>query len=114
MKRTVLFLLLISSFNAFALDLDMHSEINIISSSNDIGIDLVTNDSQIYFSTGLYRDQAKKYGGAFESEGIYFGFGKHFKINSDLSVDANAKFYESEGFSSPMYGIRITQRLSLF
>jgi len=92
----------------------VHGDVNQTNFSYDLGLDLVTEESDVYITTGLYRDQKKSYTRMFDSEGLYFGFGKHFMINDNLSVAANAKLYQENNFEKPVYCVRITQILSLF
>ena len=115
MKHIVLFLSLIL-INVFShsIDLSLHGDANSTNISYDLGIDIVTEENNVYFTTGLYRDQTKRYSQIFEVEGVYMGLGKHFMLNEKLSVAANAKFYEKNNFQQPVYCLRITQILNFF
>jgi hypothetical protein len=99
---------------SYAIDVDMHGDINITNDSYDIGVDFVTENSDIFVTTGLYRSQIKRYTNLFDSDGLYVGLGKHFDLSDNLSIAANAKIYQEDNFTIPVYCIRLTQRLSLF
>jgi hypothetical protein len=113
-KLIVVLFTVICSFSAHSFDLDVHGESSIIRSSYDLGFDIVTENSEFYFTTGLYREQFKEYKKMFESEGVYLGVGRYFSMTKTFGFSANAKLYENGGFSDPVYCLSFMKRLDLF
>lgn len=112
MKKIFIILLYIYPLCSQALDIDLYGDKNETYNSLDVGIDIVTEKNNFFLSSGFYRFSNKNYEELYAKEGSYFGVGKYFKLNNDLDISANAKYYTEE--DKPVYCIKLVQRFSVF